>query len=170
MADWVLVENNEIVEYHSLLPKNWKNVSGLNLLVSDLPALKSHGWYPVSKETIDEPAETEHYTIREEFEYTIRENDVLEKRIIVKTGFVPDTVIDPYAEFLTSLRTERDKRLQASDFTQLSDIQNRLSDQEKILINTYRQQLRDLPTLCMEQGIFDLTQVNWPENVSISIN
>ena len=29
MAEWVLIENNQIVEYHDLLPVNWKNVSGL---------------------------------------------------------------------------------------------------------------------------------------------
>ncbi len=170
MADWVLVENNEIVEYHSLLPKNWRNVSGLNLLINDLPALKEHGWYPVVKETVDDDIQAEHYTIREEFQYTIRETDVLEKRIVIKTVILPEVTFDPYAEFISALRHERDKRLQASDFTQLTDIQNRLTDQEKILINTYRQALRDLPAVCIEQGIFDLTQVNWPENVSISIN
>jgi Phage tail assembly chaperone protein len=171
MANWVCITNGIIEEYHGTLPKNWKHVSGLNLLENDLEALRGLGWYPVTQETIEFPNDSEYYYIREEFEYQIRQNDVLEIRRIFKDSYSPPLeVIDPYWEFMTILRKERDKRLAASDFLQLADIQSRLTEVQKNQINTYRQALRDLPAECNNLGIFDINQVTWPQNVSISIN
>lgn len=172
MADWVLVENNEIKEYHALLPQNWRNISGLNLLINDLPALKDLGWYPIRKLTFENDTHVDFYTIREEFQYTIYDDYVEELRIIYKEEYTPPPSqdIDYYVLFMTNLRAERDRRLAASDYTQLTDIQAKLTDEVKNQINTYRQALRDLPGVCMNQGIFDINQVIWPENVSISIN
>ena len=171
MANWVYIENDSIQEYHGALPKNWKNVSGLNLLENDLTQLKNLGWFPVVKESIEDPNNIEYYTIREEFEYEIRENDVLEIRRVYKDPCSPpQEIVDPYQEFMALLRKERDIRLAASDFTQLTDIQSKLTETQKAQINTYRQALRDLPAECNNLGVFDINQVIWPQNVSISIN
>jgi hypothetical protein len=50
MAEWVYVENGEILEYHGDVPQNWRHISGLNLSKNDLPFLKNLGWLPVTKE------------------------------------------------------------------------------------------------------------------------
>jgi hypothetical protein len=54
----------------------------------------------------------------------------------------------------TALRTERNARLAASDWTQLADV---ILSLEKQAWTDYRQSLRDLPEL-----VTDPTQVEWP--------
>ena len=49
MANFVLIENNIIIEKHDLLPKNWKHISGLHLAENDEEFLNSLGWYTVNK-------------------------------------------------------------------------------------------------------------------------
>lgn len=49
MAEWALVENGSIAALHDNLPKNWRNVSGLNLSAHNTEFLKSLGWYRVTK-------------------------------------------------------------------------------------------------------------------------
>lgn len=80
MANWAYVENNAVVEAHDLLPKNWRNVSGLNLSLDNLEFLKNLGWYKVTKTTVNYDART-HYISHNEYE--VRANDVLEKPIVV---------------------------------------------------------------------------------------
>ena len=46
MANFVHIENGSITEYHDKLPKNWKNISGLDLMTSE--ERLSHGWYSVT--------------------------------------------------------------------------------------------------------------------------
>ena len=48
MSNYVYVENDIITEYYDFLPKNWRNISGFNL-ISDENYLKSIGWYKVIK-------------------------------------------------------------------------------------------------------------------------
>ena len=55
----------------------------------------------------------------------------------------------------TALRTERNRRLAASDWTQLVD--SHLSQEKKDAWAAYRQELRDLP-----DEVTDPTQVEWP--------
>lgn len=52
MANYVFVENNLIKEYYDFLPKNWKNISGFNL-INDENYLKSLGWYKVIHNNVD---------------------------------------------------------------------------------------------------------------------
>lgn len=80
MAYWAYVANGRVVEAHDLLPKNWRNVSGLNLAADDLVFLKSIGWYPVTNTKVDFDPRT-HYIIRNDYE--VRENDVLERPVVV---------------------------------------------------------------------------------------
>ena len=59
----------------------------------------------------------------------------------------------------TALRTERNARLAASDYTQLQDAH--LSAEKKSAWADYRQSLRDLP-----ENATDPTQVTWPVSPS----
>ena len=61
----------------------------------------------------------------------------------------------------TALRTERNARLAASDWTQLQDAH--LSAEKKSAWADYRQSLRDLP-----ENATDPTQVTWPVSPSPS--
>ena len=60
------------------------------------------------------------------------------------------------AQAWTALRTERNARLAASDYTQLQDAH--LSAEKKSAWADYRQALRDLP-----DEVTDPTQVTWPD-------
>ena len=62
----------------------------------------------------------------------------------------------------TALRTERNARLAASDYTQLQDAH--LSAEKKSAWADYRQALRDLP-----DEITDPTQVDWPLDPTVVV-
>ena len=160
MANWVHIENDEIMGQYDLLPNNWRNVSGLNLAADDLPFLKSVGWYSVTKqhESYDEST---HYVSG--YNYEIRENDVLET--IILTEKEPE----PIEEFSTlkyklieELRKKRNELLISSDWTQLQDVQNLLDESTKNKWTVYRQALRDIVQVYSENEVVDIAQVNWP--------
>lgn len=160
MANWVHIENDEIMGQYDLLPNNWRNVSGLNLAADDLPFLKSVGWYSVTKqhESYDEST---HYVSG--YNYEIRENDVLET--IILTEKEPE----PIEEFSTlkyklieELRKKRNELLISSDWTQLQDVQNLLDESTKNKWTVYRQALRDIVQVYSENEVVNIAQVNWP--------
>jgi len=75
MAEWALVENGQIIELHDLLPKNWRNHSGLDKSFDNLPFLNSLGWYRVEKQFQD----YDRSLYKEEgFQYEIQHNKVIE--------------------------------------------------------------------------------------------
>lgn len=61
----------------------------------------------------------------------------------------------PSDEMLALIRMERDKRLRASDFSQMADVP--LTDDQRAAWCVYRQALRDLP-----ETTTDLAAVVWP--------
>jgi hypothetical protein len=67
----------------------------------------------------------------------------------------PQKIEDHKAALWSQLRTERNRRLAASDWTQLVD--SHLSQEKKDAWAAYRQELRDLP-----DEVTDPTQVEWP--------
>jgi len=160
MANWVHIENNEVAEQHDLLPQNWKNISGLNLAVNDLPFLKSVGWYPVTKqhELYDEST---HYVSG--YNYEIRENDVLETITLIEREAVPEEeFFNKKYRFIEELRSRRNKLLIDSDWSQLQDVQNKFDESTKNKWLVYRQSLRDIVQTYLENEIINIDQVNWP--------
>ena len=71
----------------------------------------------------------------------------------------PQKIEDHKAALWSQLRTERNRLLQQSDWTALSDAH--LSQDKKDAWFTYRQSLRDLP-----ENATDPTQVTWPVSPS----
>jgi hypothetical protein len=162
MANFVLIENNEIVEYHDLLPKTWKNVSGLSLAKDDDEFLNSLGWYKVIKVELY-PIEGMQYI--DGYSYTFEDNIVYETPII-KNSIIPTpepekTPEELFEIALDELRTKRDNLLMESDWTQLADIQSTYSEIWKTNWATYRQQLRDLPNQCVS-GELNIYSFEWP--------
>lgn len=157
MAEWALIENNEITGKYDTLPKNWRNVSGLDLAKDDLPFLKSLGWYPVTKsnETFDSST---HYISG--YDYQLREADALEIPIIVEKP--PMDLVVLKNQFMEALRQERNLKLNETDWTQLVDVQNLFDEQTKNNWINYRQALRDLPQTYANNGVVDMNEVIWP--------
>lgn len=161
MANWAHVENNEVVGQYDLLPQSWKNTSGLNLAADDLPFLKSLGWYPVTKKN-ESYNESTHYVSG--YSYEAREDDVLESIILTERQPEPEqdfSVLKP--TFINELRTKRNQLLKDSDWTQLQDVQNSFDEYTKNKWLVYRQALRDVVELYLENEIIDINQVNWPQ-------
>lgn len=84
-----------------------------------------------------------------EFPYTIE--NLTQEEIEVNIQKKRELEWDP-------IREERNKLLEKSDYTQISDA-NLLSEEEKILWKNYRQKLRDLP-----QNFVEVVDIIWPKN------
>jgi len=168
MANWALVENKEIKELHDLLPKNWRNISGLRNSADDLAFLKKLGWYPVVKIN-------ENYDIslfRENgVEHQLKKDKVEETSILVERESEP--VVKPLSFedlkylFMKDLRQKRDELLTQSDWTQLADVVEIMNEVDRNKWILYRQMLRDLPDLYESTDDVNIDEVQWPDVNSI---
>lgn len=160
MAEWVYVENKDIVEYHGALPKSWRNISGLDK--ASLDFLNNLGWFPVEKNYVS--FDEDQYRI-DGYEYQIMSNVAIETLRLVKlTDQELNAILKEKQEnFYSSLKQERDAKLKDSDWTQLFDIQAAKSDIWKNNWKNYRQQLRDLPSLYEDTQDYNFSSIVWPE-------
>lgn len=170
MANYVLIENDQIVEKHDLLPQSWKNISGLALAKDDEAFLNSLGWYTVTKnyKYYDEGKQYIDY-----YEYKFENGIVTETPIIKDAEIYPDPPIKTPEELfeieLVKVRNTRDLLLSESDWTQLADVQSLYSMQWKTNWSNYRQELRDLPNRCIsgEINIYEFVWPNKPQSSDI---
>jgi hypothetical protein len=164
MANYALVENNEITERYDLLPKAWRNISGFDLLKDDKTMLVSLGWYTVTK--ANQPYDQSlQYISGYTYEFTgdaVIENPVFTNIVIVP----PKSQEELFQEALDALRIKRDQLISLSDWTQLVDVQTIHDDEWKAQWASYRQQLRDLPNRCI-LGEINIYEVEWPVLVVI---
>ena len=161
MSNWALVEDNQITGRYDLLPKSWRNISGLDLSKDNLPFLKSLGWYPVTKQNL--PYDDSIYYISG-YDYQLREDDVLEIPVLSEKATQPAPDYSTLKnEFITELRKQRNQKLIESDWTQLLDIQSLFNEETKNKWIVYRQLLRDITQAYFENDIVHIGQVNWPE-------
>jgi hypothetical protein len=160
MANWALVEDKEIKELHDLLPKNWRNISGLRHSADDLIFLKKLGWYPV-------------VTINKDYDRTIFRQSGVKHQL--KKDKVEETLILVEKEsqilsfeqlkenFVAELRQQRNELLQKSDWTQLTDVLISMNENERNKWVVYRQLLRDLPELYKTLEFVNVDEVQWPD-------
>ena len=166
MAVWTTVENGEITGYYDLLPSSWRNVSGLDKSVNDLPFLKSLGWLPVICQSVDYDVNTHEIT---SFQYEIQQDQVLEIPVVTaRPGDIPAPSYGPSfedlkAQFMAQLRAQRNRRLDDCDYTQLADIQAMYDDDTKAKWAAYRQALRDFPAKYSDNDVLNVENIIWPE-------
>lgn len=157
MANWVYIENGQIVEYHDTLPKNWRHVSGLDLSIDNLPFLKNLGWYKVIKDQRSFDIYNEKLV---DYSYNLVNDEIIETRnVSIITQEEKDLQHqNNIIGFLRDLREERNRLLAESDWTQLVDVVESHSTEWNQSWKTYRQTLRDLPN-----NMNDIQVINWPE-------
>lgn len=172
MANFVLIENNEIIEYHDLLPRTWKHISGLHLAKDDEEFLNSLGWHTVTKVDVFYD-NTKQYISH--YEYKFENNLVYETPILKDSDpYIPPPEKTPEELFEIALNEVRDKRNQLlieSDWTQLADVQQSSSTEWKTAWTNYRQELRDLPNKCVS-GEINIYEIIWPikpDNIPMNI-
>jgi len=156
MANFALVENDQIIERHDLLPNNWRHVSGLCTLKDDEVLLNRLGWYTVNKVMIDYDSSLYHVT---SYEYRFENNKVYEIPILTSVEPIPEENV--FLLELERVRLNRDRLLMETDWTQLADVQSLHDNNWKTAWANYRQQLRDLPNLCIT-GQINIYEVIWP--------
>lgn len=166
MANYCYVENNEIKEMYDQLPKNWKNISGLDLSKNDKEFLKSVGWYIIEKEVIYYDEKKQRII---DYEYKF-ENDIvyeIPKIINYSESEISGQLESRKQNFYNFLRQQRNNLLRESDWTQTTDIQSIKSIEWIEKWKNYRQSLRDLPTRYNEESI--MLQLNDYENQILNI-
>jgi hypothetical protein len=140
---------NGTVDYRGKLPKNWKNISGLNLSEGDNTFLKTIGWLPLT-ETKVTPAYNE---VLDSDQVVINADDVqITQRV---RGMTSDERAVRDTDNMVYLREIRNSKLAATDFYALSDV-TMSSD-----MATYRQALRDLPATA-DITKWDTADWAWP--------
>lgn len=163
MAKWALVENNEVIEYHDQLPRNWRNHSGLYLSENDIEFLNSLGWYEIEKEQ----EEFDSYRFRligHTFSFNgtkvIAHMELHEITDEERQANIPPQQIEQQIEvvdFVTQMRQERDKKLQECDWVMSADVIEKYGQEWYEKWKIYRQTLRDLPQM------YPGGQYQWPE-------
>ena len=140
---------NGVIDYQGSLPKNWRNVSALNLSNGDNDFLKTIGWFPLVVTDVtfdtDQTYDTDIVTMEEDRVTLVRRaRDMIgeEKKIRNSRRF-------------SELRRERNERLAETDFCALSDVT--LSSE----MASYRQDLRDLPATA-DMNTWGTPQWRWP--------
>lgn len=153
MAEWVYIENNEILEYHDKLPNNWRNISGLNLSANNTEWLKSLGWFPIQKTAEVLGQHVSHY------DYQILDDYVIETPVyqIFSDEEKIEMARHEFNVFLSQVRQHRNHLLLESDYTQLADVMLLQTEIEKKSWKLYRQALRDFPST-----INEVCDLNWP--------
>lgn len=159
MAEWVHVQNGVIDEYHGALPKSWRNISGLNLC--DDAFLLSLGWYKVEKEYQSYDVNTQRV---DGYDYQILSDRVVESLIIVNLTEEEISVLNEKNKqnFFGYLRTERNARLEKSDWTQVNDLLDIKGQEWANLWKNYRQELRELPSKYENTTNYNTSSIVWP--------
>lgn len=174
MAKWAYVNQDGIVEEtHDILPQSSKNISNLYMLEWDKDILNSVGWYQVEDRTQPLPNQITYTYGQPTFTFDANKKIVIQASEIIETADNSNSAEVfrlQRQNFMTYLRTERDKLLAASDYTQLADIQNNPNTTQamKTAWTTYRQQLRDLPYVYNSGS--NATMVNTNEIIWPTIN
>lgn len=165
MANWVFIDNGVVVEQYDDLPKNWRNITGLDLSANDLPFLRSVGWYPVQKNY-------ETFNIATHKQTGI--NFVLQGDIVIESNIVEaktqtDLDLDDFYNrqqisiARQTMRDFRDKLLAQSDWTQAADLQAEMSESQKTAWKNYRQALRDFPETFESLGTYNVSEIIFPK-------
>ena len=154
---YALVEENQVVREYRKLPRNWKNVSGLDKLEGDVASLLSLGWYPVTEvEVVYDPA-TSYVS---DHTYVINASDVEKTPVI--SAYTAEQLQEIEDIFFARVRRQRDKLLRECDWTMMTDVRAQQTAEWVSAWETYRQELRDLPQSLAGATDFNIDNVVWP--------
>lgn len=153
MAHYATIEDNTVTGVYDLLPQNWKNISNFYALKDDTEYLNSLGWRTVVKVNPDYNPDTQR--LGNPY-YTIENDQVIERIEVIDLPKPPEPVqlteeeiaaqnLALHNQAIEKLRIKRDKLLQETDYTQLSDVMALNGTELTTQFQIYRQTLRDLP-------------------------
>jgi hypothetical protein len=175
MAKYAHIENNIITGVYDLMPDNWRNISNFFVYKDSIEELRSLGWRVV--QTSSDPTFNIDTQKLSDLKFSIVNDEVIEYRDVED---LPIPFVEPQIEFteqqmldakiarhnvvMNELRTKRNLVLAASDYTQLADIIVQNGSELTALFVTYRQTLRDLPSIYEDNLDFnDVNSAEFPE-------
>lgn len=163
MANYAYVENGEIVTTVDVLPKSWKNISGLHLLVDDIPSLISTGWYPIQKLPEDFNPELSYLN---GYTYELHEDYVNQVPTIIDytEQELAERLEQKKNNFFSYIRSQRDILLKDTDWTMVVDVTENKTEEWVSSWKTYRQELRDLPQTYADTTDYDTNNIIWPKH------
>lgn len=145
---YVLIENGTVIEGPRMLPENWRNISGLNLLNNE--QILSYGWYPYVFVPYKDDMSTK-VVIQPLIEIT--ENEYIEwQQVRDKT---PEEIAADTESKWQSVRAQRNIYLQQSDWTQLGDVT--FTPDVDIAWKQYRKKLREITNFTSPDSVI------WPD-------
>jgi hypothetical protein len=162
MTTYVYLENGEILEQHHSLPRAWRNISGFNHLASDIPKLNSLGWYILEKRHDAYDPELVKVT---GIQHALQDGVVLETLVLepLSAAEIDQRHQQRRNSFLEALRTERNRRMFESDWTQVLDVNYAFPPAVREAWRGYRQALRDLPDQYQDLEDYRNVEITWPE-------
>lgn len=168
MTTWAHVDKDGSIVEHGPLPQNWRTVSNLPAAESDTAFLESLGWYPVLDESLPIQNDLVEYHGDPSYSFdpgrkkVIKVCQVLQK----ERPLTPELIFaDNREKFMNELRSRRNELLVGSDWTQLADVQRKMSAAVIKSWDDYRQNLRDLPSVYAAPPLnttIDIKGVVWP--------
>jgi hypothetical protein len=162
VANYVYIENSEILEYYDLLPINWRNISNFYTLESDSEYMASLGWYKVIKANI--PTFDSSRQRMTNPTYTFDGTEVTEIVVIEDIYESEEAYRSAMkTQIVDHIRQRRDNLFKDCDWTQLSDIQSVQTQEWIDSWKIYRQALRDLPEVYMNNDVYNVNDIIWPE-------
>jgi hypothetical protein len=159
MANYATVENNEVTGVYDFLPTNWKHISGLDKLESEIETLNLLGWYKVTKPVVPYDSSIQYIKT---YEWQFIDGEVQE--LPVFDDIIPEDPVLTELKFNSAvyeMRKIRDQLLAESDWTELPSVQALHDDEWKQKWATYRQTLRDYPNKWIS-GELNIWSFNWP--------
>jgi len=159
MSQYVVINDNKIVELYDAIPQNWKNISGFNLLNDK--QREDCGFFKVEQPS-QEYNPVKHNLIS-------RDIKLNEQGLPYVNLIVEDKINDvEYQEFLYNesmsiLRNIRDSYLNASDWALATDVVELKGEEWKNAWLDYRKKLRDLTeSFKNDKTVFDPQKVPLP--------
>lgn len=162
MANYAVIENNNIVGLYDFVPLFWNNMSNFQSLEKDAPEFfRSIGWRKIIKK--DKP-NLEPWQKYSDPIYKIENDEVVEEY----------TIIDQYTDLthlnavkkqnvLNYIREKRNRLLIESDWTMFNDVVKNKPVEWVTAWENYRQTLRDMPSVYESLDVTEYFDVQFPE-------
>jgi hypothetical protein len=170
MAEWALVENNEIKEIRSSLPRNWRNISGLNLSSDKVEWLASLGWIKITKNHQEYNSETHEIT---EYHHSFQNDQVVETITVAQkpppAKPSPSQITDPVQGILKQLNTAIVDRLDRLEGTTKIAIYSRVENDTPTRLADETEEEYFFRTLRWKRNIL-LKESDWTQMPDVQIS
>lgn len=142
MANWAVVENDVIIEYHDSVPTNWRTISNFSAAQTDLSFMRSQGWYLIVHPTVDLDPETQEIA---SWNYSFNGTDVIATAVIRSRDPVITDAAAPVPldqQILALIRDQLQQYQQAIDTEILASVDSMITQQDSAWRTSIRERIQ----------------------------